>query len=146
MGKINKTKIIVTAIVVLAVIAVIATVVILLNKDGNEEDSDSKVGTISNIDSELDGLKGKNIELTYDEGSNQTVIDFVIENTTEEKVENMTVEIQLLDESEKIIASVDVRVSAIEAKSEHKVNMMLGGNIQGIKKLKIVNPQQAEAQ
>ena len=140
MEKLNKNKVIIVAIAALAVIAIIAIIVILVNKTGNEGDGSSKVGTISNSASEFEALKVKNVELKYDEASNQTIIDFAIQNTTEEKVENLTVQIQLLNESENVMAGVETYVSTIDAKGEHKVNMMLGGNIKGIKKIKLVNP------
>ena len=136
MEKLNKNKVI--------MVAIIAFIIILVNKSGKEGDISSKVGTIANSDSEFESLKVKNVEVKYDEESNQTIIDFAIENKKEEKVENLTIQIQLLNEKDSIIAGVETYVATIDGKGEHKVNMMLGGNIQGIKKIKLANPVKEE--
>ena len=140
MEKINKTKLILIIILVLVVIAAITLGIIFLSK-GNGENLGSKAGTISSTDSEFEPLRIKNVELSYPESGNETIIDFAIENTTDQKVEKQTIDIQLLNEDDGIIAGVQTYVETIDAKSEHKVNMMLAGKITGIKKIKLVKPE-----
>lgn len=142
MEKINKTKLVVIIIIALVVIAAITLGVIFLGKGNNGEETNSKAGTISNTDSEFEALRVKDIELKYREESNETILDFAIENTKEEKAEKLTIQIQLLDENDNLISGIETYVETIDGKSEHKVNMTLGGNIQGIKKIKLVKPQQ----
>lgn len=139
MEKINKTKLVMIIIIALVVIAAITIAIIAINNNNGEEGSESKAGSISLTESEFEPLSVKDIELTYSEERNETIIDFAIKNKTEEKVEKLTIEIQLLDENEGIIAGVETYVETIDANGEHKVNMMLAGNIQGIKKIKLVN-------
>lgn len=147
MEKLNKTKVIAIVIIVLVVIAAIILGVIFANS-GKEPENElgGKAGSISSTDSEFDALKVKNIELSYSEERNETILDFVIENGTDTKVEKNTIEIQLLDEKDGLIAGVETYVETIDAKSSHPVNMMLAGNIQGIKKIKLVNPMKEEIQ
>lgn len=140
MKKINKTKLIMIIIIALVVIAAIILGVIFLGK-GGENDVDSKPGTISASESDFETLKVKDIELDYSEERNETIIDFSIENTTEEKLEKLKIDIQLLDENDGLIAGVETNIETIDAKGQHKVNMMLAGNIQGIKKIKLVKPE-----
>lgn len=140
MEKLNKKKLIIVAIVVLVVIALITLTVILLKKNNNndEEGEFAKAGSISKTESEFEALEVKDIELTYKEDGSETILDFVIENKTEQKVEKQTINIHLLDENNGLIAGVQTYVETIDAKSTHKVNMMLAGNIQGIKTIKLV--------
>ena len=137
MEKLNKSKVIIISIIALLVITAIILVVIFAGKN-NEDDIGTKSGTISSTESEFEPLKIKDIELTYKEDGSETIIDFSIENTTDEKVEKQTINIHLLDENDGLIAGVETYVKTIDAKSSHKVNMMLAGNIQGIKKIKLV--------
>ena len=144
MEELNNKKVILVIIIALLVIAAIILGVIFLGKDGNEEES--KAGSISMTESEFEPLKIKNVELTYKEDTTETILEFGIENATDEKVEKQTIIIQLLGESEQPIASIETYVETIDPKGTHKVNMVLAGNIQGIKKIKLVKPEQQEEQ
>lgn len=145
MEKLNKTKLIGIIIIVLVVIAAIIAGIIMANsKNNNENELGDKAGSISSTASEFEALKVKDIELSYSEERKETTLDFVIENVTDAKVEKSTIEIQLLDEKDSLIAGVETYVETIDAKSVHPVNMMLAGNIQGIKKIKLVNPMKEE--
>ena len=138
MEKINNKKVILVIIIALVVIAAIILGVIFIGGNNEEEGKGPKTGTISLTESEFEPLKIKDIEVTYKEDGSETIIDFSIENTTEEKVEKQTINIQLLDANDRLIAGVETYVETIDAKGSHKVNMMLAGNIQGIEKIKLV--------
>lgn len=139
MEKLNHKKVIMVVIIALVVIAAIILGVIFIGGN-NEEIKGPAKGTISSSESEFEPLKVKNVEVTYKEDNTETIIDFSIENTTEEKVEKQTINIQLLDANGGLIAGVETYVETIDANSSHKVNMMLAGNIQGIEKIKLVKP------
>lgn len=138
MEKINKTKLVIIVIAVLVVIAAITLGVIFLGK--KEEKTDTNVGVISNTGSDFEALRVKDIELKYDEEANETKLDFAIENLTEEKIEQQEIGIHLLDENEALISGLTVNVATIDPKGSYKVNITLGGNIQTIKKIKLVKP------
>lgn len=139
MKELNKTKLIMIIIIALVVIAAIILGVIFLNRDGKEEERSA--GSISSAESEFEELKVKDIELKYVEESNATIINFLIENTTEQKVENLKVDIQLFDEEDKQKVSLETDITTIDAKKSHPINLHLQGNIQGIKKIKLVKVQ-----
>ena len=138
MEKLNNKKVILVIILALVVIAAIILGIIFLGNGGSEEGK--KSGTISQTESEFEPLRVKDIELTYKDDGSETIIDFAIENTTGEKVEKQTINIHLLGENDSLIAGVETYVETIDAHGSHKVNMMLAGKIQGIKKVKLVNP------
>ena len=144
MEKLNTKKIIIIVIIALVVVSAIILGIIFLGKNNVEEGKGGETGTISLTESEFEPLKVKDIEVTYKEDGSETVIDFGIENTTDEKVEKQTINIQLLDKDNGLIAGVETYVETIDAKSTHKVNMMLAGNIQGIEKIKLVKPAKQE--
>ena len=143
MEKLNKTKLVIIIILVLVVIAAIILGVIFLNKS-QENPSSSSTGTISNTESEFEPLTIKDIEVRYVEERNETVLDFVIENLTDEKVENQEINIHLLDENDTLTSGLTTTITTLDAKGNQPINITLGGNIQGIRKIKLVKPQQEE--
>ena len=144
MEKLNKTKLIAIIIIALVIIAAIIIGIIFAKSGNNNNELENKAGSISSTASDFEALKVKNIELSYSEETKHTTLDFVIENVTDAKVEKSTIEIQLLDEKDGLIAGVETYVETIDVKGAHPVNMMLAGNIQGIKKIKLVNPMKEE--
>lgn len=142
MEKINKTKIVIMIIVALVVIAAIILGVIFLGKN-KEEKVENEGASISKTESEFEPLSIKDIELKYIEESNETKLEFLIHNSTDEKIENQKMKIHLLDENESLISGLDVDVATIDPKGDYKVDITLGGNIQNIKKIKLVKPEEA---
>lgn len=138
-NNINKTKIVVIIIIALVVIAGITLGIIFLG--GNNEDKNQKAGSISKTESEFEPLKIADIELKYAEESNETILNFSIENQTSEKLEDQKIKIHLLNENEELISALTTDVSVIDANGTYPVNIVLAGNIQGIKKIKLVNPE-----
>lgn len=138
-NSINKTKVIAIIIIALVVIAGITLGIIFLG-GGSGEDY-SKAGSISKTESEFEPLKIADIELKYDEERNETILNFSIENKTSEKLEDKTIKIHLLNENEELISALTTDVSVIDGNGSYPVNIVLAGNIQGIKKIKLVNPE-----
>ena len=146
MENFNKTKLVLVIIIALVVItAIILGVIFFVNRE-KPEDPFENAGTISGAESEFDGLSIKKIEMSYNEEKNETVIDFAIENTTDTKIEKQKIDVQLLNEKEQLISGVQTNVQTIDAKSEYTINMILGGKIEGIKKIKLVKPAEAQVE
>lgn len=141
----NPKKIIIVAIVVLIAIALITTLIIFLGKNEEEEKKGTEnLGNISKTESEFEELVVNDIEVTYLEESNETKIVFSVENITDTKVEKVTLDIQFLDANDGIVAGIPIDVEAIDAKSKHKLDTYLGGNITAIEKIKLVNTKKQE--
>lgn len=138
MKNLNKTKLVVVIIVALVVIAAIILGVILIGK--NKENPSANAGTISKTESEFEPLAVKNLEMTYNEEKNETLIVFLVENKTNERVEKQKMKIHLLDENDGLIAGLETNEITIDPKGSHKVDLTLAGNIKTIKKLKLVKP------
>lgn len=144
-NKLNKTKLVVIIIIALVVIAAITLCVIFLGGKNNDE-TFANAGSISKTESEFDPLTIKDIELKYVEERNETILDFSIENKTDDKIENQTIKIHLLNANDELISGLETKVSTIDPKGSHKVNITLAGNIQGITKIKLVKPEDTTAQ
>lgn len=136
MKELNKTKLIVVIIMSLAVIALISLVIILTNK--NNEEKATKILT----DSEFETLKVSNIEISYSEDGTSTNLNFQIDNETNENIENQTIDIQLTDENDGLISQTQVKISRISANSNYPIVITLGGKIEEIKKIKILQPEE----
>lgn len=139
--EINKSKLVITIIVALVLIAAIILGIIFLGGNNNE-DPFKNAGSISKTESEFDPLTIKDIELKYVEERNETILDFSIENKTDEKLENQTIKIHLLNENEQLISGLETEVSTIDPKGSYRVNITIAGKIQGITKIKLVKPEQ----
>lgn len=144
MKNINKTKLAIVIIVALVVIAAIILGIIFLGK--NKEDPYAKAGSISKTESEFEPLTVKDIEMKYVQEKNETIINFAIENKTDERVEKQKMKIQLLNENDQLIAGIETNEITIDPKGSHPINLTLAGNIQGIKKLKLVKPEETAEQ
>ena len=145
MKKINKTKLI--AIIVIAVLIITSIILgIILNNSRKTQVNElgSKAGSISSAYSEFEALKVRDVELSYSEEIKGTIVAFVIENKTDVSVDKSTIQIQLLSEKEKLLGISETYVETIDANGIHPINMMLAGNIQGIKKIKLVNANKEE--
>lgn len=143
--KINKSKLVIIIIIALVVIAAIILGIIFLGGN-NDEDPFANAGSISKTESEFDPLTIKDIELKYVEERNETILDFSIENKTDDKLENQTIKIHLLNENEQLVSGLETKVSTIDPKGSHRVNITLAGKIQGITKIKLVKPEDTTAQ
>lgn len=146
MENFDKKKLVLAIIIALVAITVIILGVIFFVNRAKTEDPFAKAGTISGTESEFDGLSIKNIEMTYNEEKNETIIDFAIENTTDTKIEKQKIDVQLLNEREQLISGVQTNIQTIDAKSQYTINMVLGGKIEGIKKIKLVKPAEAKVE
>ena len=142
---VNKTKLVLVIIIALVAITAIILGIIFLGNKGKAENPFKNAGSISGTEREYEGLNIKNIEMTYNEERNETVIDFAIENKTDTKIEKQKIDVQLLNEKGQLIAGVQTNIQTIDSKSEHTINMILGGKIEEIKKIKLVKPVEAEA-
>ena len=140
MEKLNKSKIIII-IAILLVIAAIILGVILLNGKQEEKKEEEKIST---LESEFDELKIKNVVLNYLEDREDTTIDIEVENITSEIVENKKIGIEVYDAKDGLISAIQTDVAAIDPNSCHKINMVLGGKIEGIKKIKLVDKNKQE--
>ncbi len=145
MEKINKSKLMILIIVVLVVIATIIGVVIFLAR--NKGNGDDKGATHAKTESEIASLSIKeDINIEYNEESNETKILFEIENMSDKKIENQKVKMHILGEDESLISEINVDITALEPKGSYQAGIILGGNIQGIKKLKLLEAQEEAPQ
>ena len=141
MEKLNKKKLLIVIIIALVVMVLIITGVILLNgKDNN--------GNKMNIatESEFEKLKIKDINSSYSEESKETKLNFLIENLTEEKVQKQSIDIKLIDEKGGVIVQQPININEIAPNSSYPVLMTLGGNIQGIKTIKLAQPENVKTE
>ena len=145
MKEINKTKLVMAIILILVICAVITLIVISVNQNKKEQEEPlAASGSISETESEFEELKVKDIELSYAEDDSETILNFSIENITDEKVEQQKIDIYLLDEDGGLISAIQTYVEAIEPNDSRPIPLKFAGKIQGIKTIKLVQPQEAE--
>ncbi len=141
MRKINKTKVAVAIIILLSITGLIAATIIFVEGEKTQEENPNIEKNVEKykIESKIEGLKGKKVEIIYDENANQTSVDFIIENTTDNNIENISLGIQLIDEKGGVIVQTKTNISMIKTKGEEPISIMLGGNIKTINNIKIMN-------
>jgi len=147
-NKLNKSKLTIIAVVVFVILVSIIIGIISTNiNKPSEKNPTENFGKISQTESEFEALAVKDIVVKYNEENPENIetkIDFSIQNKTDEKVEEKTIEIHLLDANNGMIAGVSTYVQTIDANGEHRVNMSLAGKIEGIEKIKLIDPNAEE--
>lgn len=146
----KRTKIIVTIIILLVLLVFAMIAIIAMSKGGEssatKKGANAKTGTISKANSEFDSLEVIDVKITYSEDETKTNIDFSIKNKSDKMVEQETVNIQLLDESNVLMVELPITIPLIEVGSSYQVPMELAGNITGIKEIKLTKPAVEEPQ
>ena len=141
MKEINKTKLLIVIIASLVAIALIVTAVILLNK----KDEDGNTMNIA-TESEFEKLKIKDINSSFSEESKETKLNFLIENLTADKVQKQSIDIQLIDDKGGVIVQQPININEIAPNGSYPVLMTLGGKIQGIKTIKLAQPENVKTE
>ena len=141
MKEINKTKLLIVIIASLVAIALIVTAVILLNK----KDEDGNTMNIA-TESEFEKLKIKDINSSFSEESKETKLNFLIENLTADKVQKQSIDIQLIDDKGGVIVQQPININEIAPNGSYPVLMTLGGKIQGIKTIKLSQPENVKTE
>ena len=88
-------------------------------------------------------MKAQSLKIRYDEEKNQTYVDLIIKNHTEQNVEKETVNVMLLSEDNQIISGIQTYIEVITPGDEYSINITLLGNITGIKKVSLQRPDMA---
>lgn len=140
MKKLNKSKIIIIIAVLVVIVAIILGVVLLSRKPEEIKEEDK----ISKLESEFEELRVKDVVINYLEDREDTTIDFGIENITDKTVENKKIGIEVYDAKDGLISAIQTDVAAIDPNGTHTVNMVLGGKIEGIAKIRLVDKDQKQ--
>lgn len=135
MRELNKKKVAMVIIAVLVIIAIITIVIILSSTSNNKNNKDAL-----NI-SEFSNMQAKDLNIKYDEETNQTYVTLNIKNPKDYNVENETVNVMLLNEKDEHIAGVQTYIEIITPNDEFSMNITLIGNITGIKKVSLEKPE-----
>jgi len=135
----NKPNIAKIIIAVLLIAAVIIIGIIILTKNNNGDEPEGK-DSIVNTESEYQNLKAKDVELEYKENTKTTVIEFTIENLTNEVIEKETVNVMLYDKNNVAISSFQNYIKFIDANGNYKVYAEMLGDFSRAAKIEIKKP------
>ena len=141
MKKISITKVFLVLIVVAAIIGGI--VFIIKNNQENLNDNNQDKVNLSNND--FSNLTAKGLDLKYIAEEEKTILDLKIENTTDEIVENETINVQLLDEQDEIVSEIQIYIESLEPKTQYSQPIELMGDLtQLIKKIQLKKVEQTD--
>jgi len=140
----NKNKVIVIPIakifIIIAIIAVIAIIVgITLNIRNAKDDAII-------FENEFKNIKTKDANIIYHENIDQTTINFIIENNTNEDINKQTINVMLIDKNNVPIASIYSHIEFIKAKGEFLLDATVSGNLLNTAKIRLQKTETLEEQ
>ena len=139
MRELNKKKVEILVIVAVLIINLIVVGIIMaVNKGESKDNNTDNLNT-----SQFSNMKAQSLKIRYDEEKNQTYVDLIIKNHTEQNVEKETVNVMLLSEDNQIISGIQTYIEVITPGDEYSINITLLGNITGIKKVSLQRPDMA---
>lgn len=143
--KIKKGKI----IAVLAAVVVIVIAVVLVVKFVNKDTEDGKKPGASGQQSQEQAvvydlpdvtyseMQVTDIEMEYLEDNNETMISMIINNTTENQVENESLTAYLIDANGETVGQTRTFISSLAPGAQYSITVILKGNLTSTKQIKL---------
>lgn len=144
--KIKKGKI----IAVLAVAVIIVIAVVLVVKFVNKDTDDGKGGSgaagqqtqeqavVYDLpDVTYSDMQVTDIEMEYLEDNNETMVSMIINNTTENQVENESLTAYLIDANGETVGQTRTFISSLAPGAQYSITVILKGNLTTTKQIKL---------
>ena len=143
--KIKKGKIIAVLAAVVVIVIAVVLVVKLVNKDTEEgkgagasgEQTQEQAVVYDLPDVTYSEMQVTNIEMEYLEDNNETMISMIINNTTENQVENESLTAYLIDANGETVGQTRTFISSLAPGSQYSITVILKGNLTSTKQIKL---------
>ncbi len=143
--KIKKGKI----IAVLAAIVIVVIAVVLVVKFANKDTEDAKKGGSTGEQTAQEAvvydlpdvtyseMQVTNIEMEYLEDNNETMISMIINNTTENQVENESLTAYLIDANGQTVGQTRTFIASLAPGGQYSISVILKGNLTTTTQIKL---------
>ena len=143
--KIKKGKIIAVLAAVVVIVLAIVLVVKLVNKDTEEGKGSGAAGqqgqeqaVVYDLpDVTYSEMQVTDIEMKYLEDNKETMISMIINNTTENAVENESLTAYLIDANGETVGQTRTFISSLAPGGQYSITVILKGNLTTTKQIKL---------
>ena len=143
--KIKKGKIIAVAIALVVIVIAVVLVVKFVNKDtedgkkgqaGQQQQKEEAV-VYDLPDITYSEMQVTNIEMEYLEDNNETMVSMIINNTTENAVENESLTAYLIDGNGETVGQTKTFISSLAPGGQYSITVILKGNLTSTAQIKL---------
>lgn len=141
--QIKKGKLIIVGIILLVIVAIIIFNVI--KKDdttGDKDQGDGKESTVYDLpDITYSDMQVTDVEMEYLADNNETMVSFLINNTTENLVQNESLTAYLIDANEETIGQTKTYIATLAPGEQYSISVILKGNLTTTTQIKLQKEQ-----
>ena len=140
--QIKKGKIAVVVIALIAIIIATILIVKFINKNTEEEkqkgQQTKKESVVYDLpDITYSEMQVTDIEMEYLEDNNETMISMLINNTTENQVENESLTAYLIDANGETVGSTKTFIASLAPGAQYSITVILKGNLTTTTQIKL---------
>lgn len=139
--QIKKGKVILIGIILLIIIATI--IIVVVNKKGDTQKGNKPVESkpeevVYDLpDITYSDMQVTNVEMEYLKDNNETMVSFIINNTTENLVENESLTTYLIDGNEEIVGQTKTYISSLAPGEQYSISVILKGDLTSTTQIKL---------
>lgn len=138
--EIKKGKLIIAGIIVVAIIAIIVCLVIKKDdtQGGKEQTGDGQENVYELPDLTYSDMQVTNVEMEYLPDNNQTMVTFLINNTTQNNVSKESLTAYLIDSNEETVGQIKTYIEALAPGEQYSISVVMTGNLTSTAQIKLV--------
>lgn len=139
--KIKKGKIVAIGIILLIIVAIIIFMIINKKDDTKTENKpgeSAKEEVVYNLpDVTYSDMQVTNVEMEYLADNNETMVSFIINNTTANLVENESLTAYLIDGNEEVVGQTKTYIASLAPGEQYSISVILKGNLTSTTQIKL---------
>lgn len=145
--EIKKGKLILVGIILVIVLGIIIFNVI--NKDGGlgnkgNEGKENKDVVYNLPDVTYSDMQVTNVEMEYLADNNETMVSFLINNTTQNQVQNETLTAYLINANEETVGQTKTYIASLAPGEQYSISVILKGDLTSTSQIKLQKEQSVE--
>lgn len=143
--KIKKGKIIAVAVAIVVIVIAVVLVVKFINKDTEDGKAGSSTGEQQQQEAVVYDLPDvtysemqvTDIEMEYLEENNETMVSMIINNTTQNQVENESLTAYLIDANGQTVGQTKTYIASLAPGGQYSISVILKGNLTTTTQIKL---------
>ena len=141
--EIKKGKLILVAIILVIIFGIIIFNVINKEGTGNKRNENkNNEDVVFNLpDVTYSDMKVTNVEMEYLADNNETMVSFIINNTTENLVQNETLTAYLINSNEETVGQTKTYIASLAPGEQYSISVILKGDLTATSQIKLQKEQ-----
>lgn len=141
--KLRKGKVVLTIVCLVVLIAVIVAIVLFIkNRDkdnvkGGEGESEATIDIYDLPDITYSDMQVTNIEMEYLKNNDETMVSMIINNTTENEVNQESLTAMLLDKDGNILGQTRTYIEKLSPGEQYSISVILKGDLTATTKIQL---------